>query len=389
MDRIAAPTKVSYVIGSLATGGAELQLLALLARLDRTRFEPSLILFDSSTASRANGLVSEVFALNIPSTNNARPTWHRTALFAAAFGRLVHHYATVRPRIVHAILPAACVLAGPAAKTARVPVVIGSRRALPSQYRPQDRLPQTIERFSMHFMDWMLGNSAAVTRTIVNDDGYPASRACTIHNGVDTERFKPSNSREWRNTMGWRSDHVVFGTVANFFGYKRHGDVVVAASQLKQIFPQARFVLVGQDRGMMAEVREQIVEQRLEDVVSIVSGTSTPEEVYAAIDVYLCPSATEGFSNVLLEAMAAGKPVIATEVGGNVELVREGWNGFIVPVGAPAKIAGAVRRFMTSPELVSALGSRSRELVEQEFSVDRMVEQYQRLYSAMLSGLRN
>lgn len=386
---MAAPAKVSYVIGSLATGGAELQLLALLARLDRTRFEPSLTLFDSSTASRADGLVSEVFPLNIPSTNNARPDWHRTALFVAAFGRLVRHYATLRPHIVHAILPAACVLAGPAAKTARVPVVIGSRRALPSQYRTQDRLPQKIERFSMHFTDWMLGNSAAVTHTIVNDDGYPANRAGTIHNGVDTERFRPSNSRDWRNTMGWRSDHVVFGTVANFFTYKRHGDVVVAASQLREIFPGARFVLVGQDRGTMTEVRRQIAEHKLEDVVTIVPGTSTPENVYAAIDVYVCPSATEGLSNVLLEAMAAGKPVIATEVGGNVELVRDGWNGFLVPVSAPEKIADAVRRFMTSTELVGIFGSHSRGLVEQEFSVERMVEQYQQLYTAMLSGLRN
>ena len=305
-------TKISYLIGSLATGGAERQLLELLAGLDRSRYDASLVLFDATFASRAEGLVSQVFSLNIPATNNARSSPHRVALFAGAFARLIRHYATLRPHIVHAVLPAACVLAGPAAKAARVPVVIGSRRSLPVQYRSDDRLPQATERFSMRFMDWMLGNSAAVTRTIVDDDGYPAERASTIHNGVDTERFKPSNSRNWRNVMGWSSDTVVFGTVANFFGYKRHADAVLAVSQLREQFPKARFVLVGQDRGTMPEVRRQIAELKLEDVVAIVPGTSTPEDVYAGIDVYVCPSSTEGFSNVLLEAMATGKPVIAT-----------------------------------------------------------------------------
>jgi L-malate glycosyltransferase len=381
--------KISYLIGSLATGGAERQLLELLARLDRSCYDASLVLFDATSASRAEGLVSQVFSLNIPATNNSRPTWHRTALFAVAIGRLIRHYAKLRPHIVHAILPAACVLAGPAAKAARVPVVIGSRRSLPVQYRADDRLPQTIEKFSMRFMDWMLGNSMAVTRTIVDDDGYPAGRASTIHNGVDTERFKPSNSRNWRNLMGWTSDTVVFGTVANFFGYKRHADAVVAVSQLRDQFPKVRFVLVGQDRGTMPAVRRQIADLNLEDVVAIVPGTSTPEDVYAAIDVYVCPSATEGLSNVLLEAMATGKPVIATAAGGNVELVRNGWNGFIVPVATPGEIANAVRTFMTSPQLIATFGSRSRELVEQEYSVARMVKDYQVLYSTLLYGNRN
>ena len=386
---MSSTAKISYVIGSLATGGAERQLLELLSRLDRSRFDASLVLFDSKTASRADGLVSQVFSLGIPATENARPTVHRAAVIAAAFGRLVRHFSRLRPDIVHAILPTACALAGPAAKAARVPIVIGSRRSLPAQYRTDDRLPATVEKFSMRFLDRMLGNSAAVTRTIVADDGYPAGRADTIYNGVDTERFKPSNSRHWRETMGWRPEHVVFGTVANFFHYKRQIDLVVAAAQLRTPFPQARFVLVGQDRGTMPEVRKRISELKLEDVITCVPGTATPEDVFAAIDVYVCPSETEGFSNVLLEAMASGKPLIATDVGGNTELVRDGSNGFIVPVRSPGSIADAAARFLNDAALVAAAGARSRARVEQDFSVARMVERYHQLYSDLLNDRRN
>ncbi len=377
--------KIAYVIGSLATGGAERQLLELLKHLDRSRFDASLVLFDAKTASQAEGLVSQVFSLGIPATNNARPTIQRAMLISAALLRLLRHFNRLRPDIVHAILPTACVLAGPAAKAARVPIVIGSRRSLPSQYRSDDRLPAAVEKFSMRFLDQMLGNSTAVTRTIVHDDGYPSQRAETIYNGVDTVRFKRSNSRHWRKTMGWRPEHVVFGTVANFFPYKRHIDVVEAAAVLRMPFPQARFVLVGQDRGSMPKVRARIAELKLEDVITIVPGTGTPEDVFAAIDVYLCPSATEGFSNVLLEAMASGRPVIATEVGGNTELVHNRKNGFIVPVESPRSIVEAAASFLGDAALIASAGAESRALVERNFSVTRMVERYHQLYSDLLN----
>ncbi len=377
-------TKIAYVIGSLATGGAERQLLELLKHLDRSRFDASLVLFDAKTASRAEGLVSQVFSLGIPATDNARPSIQRAMLISSAFLRIARHFNQLRPEIVHAILPTACVLAGPAAKAARVPIVIGSRRSLPSQYRSDDRLPAAVEKFSMRFLDQMLGNSAAVTRTIVNDDGYPGQCVDTIYNGVDTVRFKRSNSRHWRQSMGWRPEHVIFGTVANFFSYKRHIDVVEAAAALSAPFPQARFVLVGQDRGSMPMVRARIAELKLEDVITIVPGTGAPEDVFAAIDVYICPSATEGFSNVLLEAMASGKPVIATDAGGNTELVHNGRNGFIVPVESPRSIAEAAASFLVDAALIASAGTESRALVEQNFSVTRMVERYHQLYADLL-----
>lgn len=377
-------TKIAYVIGSLATGGAERQLLELLKHLDRSRFDASLVLFDAKTASRAEALVSQVFSLDIPATDNARPSVQRAMLISSAWLRMAGHFKQLRPEIVHAILPMACVLAGPAAKAAGVPIVIGSRRSLPSQYRSDDRLPAAVERFSMRFLDQMLGNSAAVTRTIVNDDRYPGQRVDTIYNGVDTVRFNRSNSRHWREAMGWRPEHVVFGTVANFFSYKCHTDVVEAAAAMRTPFPQARFVLVGQDRGSMPMVRARIAELKLEDVITIVPGTGTPEDVFAAMDVYICPSATEGFSNVLLEAMASGKPVIATDVGGNPELIHNRKNGFIVPVKSPSSIVEAAASFLADAALIASAGAESRALVEQNFSVTRMVERYHQLYSDLL-----
>jgi len=399
--QVSNPVKITYVIGSLATGGAEGQLVELLSKLNPLRWETSLVLFGELHAERAPGVVSQVLSLGIPSNGNSRSCF-RGWRTAKAISRLAGYLRRLRPDIVHAFLPAACILAAPAAKLARVPVLIGSRRSLVDCYRNGglparvDRLATRacdgnllalFDRLATRTCDYALGNSLAVTEELVRTDGVRAEHTATIYNGVDRARFKPGN-RSLRQVYGWNDDDVVFGIVANFISYKRHLDFVRAAALIGAKAPHARFIMAGEDRGILPEIRREIAQAGLESRFAIIPGTREPERLYPAMDAYICTSETEGFSNVLLEAAASGLPLIATRVGGNPEIVFPGENGFLVPVARPEDVAQAALTLVDDSTLRRRMGNRSRELVERRFSLETMVRQHELFYERALEARR-
>jgi len=382
---LSKPVKVTYVIGSLATGGAETQLLELLRRLDPARWETSLVVFNGLHIDRAPDAVSQVFSLGISGNGNSR-SYRKAFKAARAVTRLTEYLIRIRPDVVHALLPQSCILAVPAVRLARVPVLIGNRLSLVGCYRNGDLLA-SFDRLATRLCDYMLGNCLAVTEELLRIDGVPAGRAATIYYGVDTARFKPGD-RRLRQVYGWNDDDVVFGIVANFIPYKRHIDFVRAAALISAEAPHARFVMAGEDRGILAAIRREIAQAGLESRFVIIPGTREPEKLYPAMDAYICTSETEGFSNVLLEAAASGLPVIATRVGGNPEIVFPGQNGFLVPVAKPDEVAQAALTLVDDPILRRRMGSRSRELVEQQFSLETMVRQHEQLYERALESHR-
>jgi len=377
------PSSIAYLIGSLETGGAEGQVIELLRHLDRTKFDPRLILFDPATSPRASGLVEDVFALDIPRESSGiyGPRGYRSL---KAFLLLCRYLRRTRPNVLHAHLPASCILGLPAGRLCRIPVVMGSRRSLTASYRSAGWIYSLADQLITRVSPFMVGNAEAVTREIVEIDGVPAAKTATIYNGADTERFRPGGSDFWRDHYGWRKEEVVFGMVANFFSNKRHIDFVGAAAILYGRYPQARFVMAGKDRGAASAVQAAIARGGLSKVVQLVPSTSRPEDLYAAMDVLVCCSDGEGFSNVILEAMACGKPVIATAVGGNVEAVVDGSTGFLVPRRSPLAVAHAAERLARDKALRQSMGRNARQRVEERFSVLKMVRAHERLYAHLL-----
>ena len=155
--------------------------------------------------------------------------------------------------------------------------------------------------------------------------------------------------------------------------------------RFQQALPSARFLLVGADLGQLSAVKRLIAETSLGTEVKILEGTRTPELAFAALDAYICSSETEGFSNVLLEAMASGLPVIATDVGGNREAVADGCSGWLVPSRSPARIAEAAIQLATDPARRREFCRNGRRRAEALFSIDRMVRAHQELYTRLLS----
>jgi glycosyltransferase involved in cell wall biosynthesis len=267
----------------------------------------------------------------------------------------------------------------------RVPIFIGNRRSSARLYR-KARWLTAAERIAMKRARFMLGNSRSLRREIQALDNFPPERLGTIYNGVDTERFRPDLSSEVRAQLGWSGEHFVIGMIANFRPCKRHLDFLDAAAALYGKLPHTRFLLAGDDRGTLAEARLRIRQLKLQGVVSILSGHSRPEKIFPAIDLCVCTSETEGFSNVLLEAMACGKPLIATAVGGNIEAIENGEQGILIPPRDPAALVSAAEMLIADPNLRRRMGQAGRARVLQSFSLTAMIHAHEQLYSSLLAG---
>jgi glycosyltransferase involved in cell wall biosynthesis len=380
-------TKVSLLIGSLETGGAETQVVEMINHMDRERFETSLILFTPRGLERAQQFMAKVKLLR---DQEQKPTGPMTRACYAVLSlkRLGSHLNQIRPDILHAFLPEACISAAGARLLRKVPCLVTSRLSLVDAYRPGSRSMAFADLIATRLSDFVVGNSAAIVDEVRKIDRVPASRTQVIFNGVDVARFSPVNRPGWRPQFGWTQDNIVFGIVANFIPYKRHIDFARAAALIHATVPQARFLLVGEDRGEMPAVRNAIQETGLSECVQIVPGTKTPELAFAAMDVYLCTSETEGLPNVLLEAMASGVPVIATRVGGNPEAVAEGCSGYIVPPLAPEQMAKCAIDLVTQPSLLRQLSVAARLHAERTFSMLNMVQAHEELYIRLLKQER-
>jgi len=376
-----APTRfrVVYLIWTLRPGGAERQLLELLRGLDRRRYDPSVITFRPGSSDSD---------CPCPLITLATPTGGLIGQFLLAlvcFGRLVRALRKIRPQILHSFLPELSTIYGaPAARVTGIPIFICNRLSSAELYR-QSAFITIAERYALKHADSMVVNAQSLAEEVTRLDHFPADDVTVIPNGVDVKKFRPGLPSRVREESGWSSENLVIGIVANFRDCKRHDDFLRAASIIHQRYPETRFVLVGSDLGTLKASRQLSRELGMESVVRIITGNSRPEEIYGAIDIYVCTSETEGLSNVLLEAMACGIPIVATGVGGNPEAVQDGVEGILVPAHTPEAVATAVERLIQDTGLRRQMGEAGRRRALEHFSIKAMVCAFEKVYERTLS----
>jgi glycosyltransferase involved in cell wall biosynthesis len=207
----------------------------------------------------------------------------------------------------------------------------------------------------------------------------------TIYNGIDTARLvRPEGRARLRAELGLGPHQPVVGAIGNLFPVKGHTYLVRAAARLAARFPDLTVLLSGRpllEAELTAEARALGVERQ----VRFLGFRDDVPALLDAMDVFVLPSLSEGLSMSLLEAMAAGKPVVATDVGGNPELVVDGQTGLLVPARDPEALAVAIGRVLGDRALAARLGDSARRRVLGEFGVDRMVARYVGLYDTMLA----
>jgi len=262
----------------------------------------------------------------------------------------------------------------PAARFARVPVVIGSHRQLgdlmtPAQFRAQAA--------AFRWCDAVVCNSQAGADHLAAA-GVARQKLTVIGNALPAAAFEPVSPALPRSG----APRVVMVARMNAH-YKNHAGFLRIAAEVHKRMPAAEFLLVG-DGPLRPEIERQSAVLGLGDRVLFLGDRRDIPAVLASTDVAVLTSDSEGLSNVILEAMAAGLPVVAYNVGGNAELVNE-QRGALIAAGNESEFAAAVLRLLSDANLRAQQGKIARQFAEQNFSLDRVCRQYEDLYVTLLS----
>lgn len=249
--------------------------------------------------------------------------------------------------------------------------------------------PRTVSRTLLLSFADVVAVSDAVLAVLQRELRGPKSRLRRVYGGIDVATFQPvrdAAALEVRRTHGWTDANVVFGLVGafDFPDGKGQLELLEAARQLKPAFPQARFAIVGQ--GSMRDLlRTRISELGLDGMVAMIPFTEKIAPVLAALDVLTHPAVgTEALGLVLWEAMASGKPLIASRLDGIPEAFVEGQHGFLIPPRDAGALAEAIRVMLNDPGLRERFGTAGRQWVCDHFSREKFALRMCALYSEIL-----
>jgi glycosyltransferase involved in cell wall biosynthesis len=256
------------------------------------------------------------------------------------------------------------------------------RRSLNNYQRRQHPQLARIETWLHRSMDLIVGNSRRVVRQLVEEEGVPETKTRLIYNGLDLARFSQLRDRNVvRSALDLDPDTFVMVIVANLIPYKGHADLLAALGHVKSQLPENwALLIVGRDNGIGSVLAEQARELGIDGHVRFLGQRSDIPDLLGAADMGLLSSHEEGFSNAILEKMAAGLPVIATDVGGNSEAIVEGVTGLLVPPRDPEIFGAAIVKLRSDRALARRMGDAGKARVCKEFSIDRCVRQYEQLY---------
>jgi glycosyltransferase involved in cell wall biosynthesis len=375
--------RLVHCIGSMRVGGAERQLSELIRRLPRERFEQSLVLLREEGALldvvRSTGC--EIFSLDYGQRFRSTDPRCYAALLRVLW-RYVRFLRRRRPHILHAQLYWANQLSVLAGRLAGVPVIITSRLQL-SDYKEGRPLLQRLENLANRGTTAIFANSQAVRRDMLEHERVNPNIIKIIYNAVVLDDYHAPDVEPLRREFNIRPDELVLVAVANLHRYKGHEELIRATKALMDRGHRLRLLLPGADRGYRSHLEALVAELGVGDRVHLPGERHDIAAFQALSDIVIHPSHQEGFSNAILEAMTAGKPMIVTNVGGNPEAVRDGENGLLVPPRDAAALQAALERLIGDPELRRRMGEASRRRIEQEFSFDRLVGEFSAWYESL------
>jgi glycosyltransferase involved in cell wall biosynthesis len=365
--------RVCLVIGQLGLGGAEKQLALLAAGLRRRGVETTVVVLRQGGPREAILRDAGVPLINLGLPSPAS-SWQRFAVFALALERLRRILRRLRPDVVHAFLLHSCVLTAPAARLARVPVCVAGRRSL-SHYKAGLRFAVAGERVATRMTDLLIANAHAVADDVVRTEGVGRDRIRVVYNGLADPAFEPVPAAALASAV------PVILCVANLRAYKGHRYLLDAAARLQERGLPCTLALVGE--GAEREGLQHQAEMLGLDVRFLGARTDIAA-LLARADVAVLPSLTEGMSNAVMEAMAAGRPVVATDVGGTAELI-EG-RGVLVPPADADALAAGLERVLRDPAGARTLAEAALAWSRRFLHLDGMVDRHLAIYSELLEA---
>jgi glycosyltransferase involved in cell wall biosynthesis len=368
--------RVLQVIDLLGTGGAENLQVTMAAAIDRQRFDWHVCALRKSPQGQTN-IERQLLDMGVPVVVLGQ----RSVYDARTLFRLVRYILGKRIDILHTHMQGADILGRVAGFITRRPVVT-TIHGLESDLLDTPPRRMALLRFTARWMcrriivvaSYMRREAAAVL-------GLPLSRVLTIPNGVDIDKFHPhagvDRAAIKRELAG--GDYLLVVTVGRLVPPKAQDLFIEAARRVAKVLPNARFVIIG-DGPLRDDLARLIEEAGVADRVFIGGWRDDIPDVLGASDLFVLSSSQEGMPVAILEALSAGCPVVATDVGGVSEIVREGETGMLVPYGDPDALAGAIVRMLTNPEGAHHMAERGQRMAEQEYSMSAWARKWEALY---------
>jgi len=354
------------------TGGAETYVRRLAPRLLRAGWDVRVI-----ALAGGGELLEELRSENVPVVELGL---NRRAGFAAAFSRLLNLWRASRPDLVHTHLYHAGLVGRLAARWLNIgPVVVHQHGA----EFARTRLRTILDASTLGWVSRYVVSCQAVADVLMAREGIPPAQISVIYNGLDVRNFKRASRARHPDSWPVPAGSLSVGCVGRLSPEKGQSTLIQAASLLIDQGRDFHVVFVGEGSQLL-ELLEQCNRLGLEDNIHFVGHQQGAAGWLVHFDIFALPSAWEGISLALLEAMAAGLPVVATAVGGTPEVVLDGQTGLLVPPGDPQATAAALERLLSDPALRQEMGAAGRARVSASFAIEGTQEQLEQLYQQLL-----
>ncbi len=369
------PLKIAFVIDALRVGGTENQLVSLIRNLDPTRFESFLICLRDSDELEDFEPGCPIKVLDVASLLS-----YDSARKLRAFRDFL---AEEKIDIVQTHFFDSTFFGVPAARMAGIRNIVVSRRDMGFWY---DRKLLLCLRMINPMVRSFLTNSVSVKDNVASLERVDPTRIRVIYNGLDPARFngRGSDEKEYaKEKLGIPRDALVVGIISTLGRRVKRVDLFMkAAARVLESHGNTHFLVIG-DGALFSELSNLADELGVGRRLHMAGKHGDPAEVLPAFDIAVNSSDSEGFSNAVLEYMAAGIPAVATAVGGNAELIEHEIDGLLVPPDDPKAMGEAIVKLLNGEQERRAMGDRARRKVTEEFSLEKMISRTEAFYEEM------
>jgi len=370
---------ILHIYQNSKIGGVQQQLLSLLKTYNREVFNP---IFCCLGPREEIGTEAEKLGIELISLDRVRYNKFST-------GIVIYLYRLMKRKHIHIVRThryRSNLYGRFAAFLARVPVIIAS---VHDNYRTDKRLGRRIiNRILSKITDKIVAVSEDIKKDIVKYDKIDPSKILIIPNGIDTERFSlDRNAAGLRKEFSLKDNDIILGFVGRIVHAKGLEYLIDALSHLGKEFKNMKLLIIGEGY-LLDGLHEKSKRENIHDRIIFTGRRRDIPDILSCFDIFVMPSIAEGLPNALLEAMAMGKPIVATTVGGIPEVIKNGFNGLLVPPGDPVTLAAAIKELLDDRQLAARMGQAARDLVVTRYSIKETAQKWQSLYLSVLKEKR-
>lgn len=358
--------KVLYVITALGIGGAEKLLLSIIQKLDLKTFVPVVIsLYNDCTLYKDfKKTGARIFCLN-----------YSKKYSPFIILKLLRIMRFEKPDIVHTHLPHATIWGRIAARLSGIKTVFSTEHNL-SVWKRKRFFFYLLYKVTCKWNFKIIAVSKAIKKKIAKEFSVPEQKIVVVYNGIDTI--------EYDDSIKCPEDLIkltrpIIGTVGRLHKIKGHSYLVKAFSKVVQQYPTAHLLIVG-DGDQRQNLEKQIIELELNNSVHLLGSRSDVRAILQLIDIFVFPSLEEGLGIALIEACAAGKPYVATNVGGIPEIIKDGENGFLVSPSDSVALGEKIIQLLKDKEQYKKLASYNQQVIKRKFNIHDKVKTLEQLY---------